>query len=301
LKPNAKRVIIMTRFNEMDLLGRVFERDAALGFKWRHIRLPMIAEEDDPIGRAVGERLWPEWYTEEQVTEARSNPQKWVALYQQRPSAEQGVYFQAEWLRPVTVLPELATLRIYGGSDFAVTADGGDYTVHAVIGLDPEGRMYLIDLWRRRSSSAEWVESFCDLVKRWKPMAWAQETGQIRSGVGPFLARRQRERAAYVFCETFPTRGDKSVRAQSIRGRMALEGLYVPAGAPWYPDLRAELLAFPAGKHDDCVDALGLIGQLLDQMLPGQKPKAAEPPPVIDRYERARRLAEFAPASWKVM
>ena len=80
--------IIMTRFNEMDLLGRIMERDAALGFKWRHIRLPMIAEEDDPIGREPGERLWPEWFTEDQVTEARANAHKWVALYQQRPSVK---------------------------------------------------------------------------------------------------------------------------------------------------------------------------------------------------------------------
>jgi hypothetical protein len=35
-------------------------------------------------------------------------------------------------------------------------------------------------------------------------------------------------------------------------------------------------LSFPAGKHDDQVDALGLIGQLLDQMLAGQKPKEPE-------------------------
>ena len=103
-----------------------------------------------------------------------------------------------------------------------------------------------------------WVEAFCDLVAEWKPMGWAAETGQIRSGVGPFLTRRQRERRAYVRSRTFPTRGDKSVRAQSIRGRMGLDGLYVPTNKPWYPDFRAELLAFPAGKHDDCVDALGL-------------------------------------------
>jgi hypothetical protein len=105
LKPNARRVIIMTRFNELDLLGRVMERDAALGFTWKHVRLPMIAEEDDPIGRAVGERLWPEWFTEDQITEARSNAHKWVALYQQRPSPETGEYFKVEWLKPYTTLP----------------------------------------------------------------------------------------------------------------------------------------------------------------------------------------------------
>jgi hypothetical protein len=50
---------------------------------------------------------------------------------------------------------------------------------------------------------------------------------------------------------------------------MALEGLYVPAKASWYPAFTAELLSFPAGQHDDQVDALGLVGQLLDQMVPG--------------------------------
>ena len=59
---------------------------------------------------------------------------------------------------------------------------------------------------------------------------------------------------------------------------MALEGLYVPTKANWYPAFRSELLSFPAGKHDDQVDALGLVGQLLDQMVPGQKPKEPQKP-----------------------
>jgi hypothetical protein len=59
---------------------------------------------------------------------------------------------------------------------------------------------------------------------------------------------------------------------------MALEGLYVPCHADWYPALRSELLSFPAGKHDDQVDALGLVGQLLDRMLVGMKAKEAEKP-----------------------
>jgi hypothetical protein len=108
-------------------------------------------------------------------------------------------------------------------------------------------------------------------------MGWAEETGQIKSAIGPFLERRMRERKAYVVREQFPTRGDKAIRAQSIRGRMALEGLYVPTGADWYPDFRSELMSFPAGKHDDQVDALGLIGQLLDRMLKGAAPVKIEP------------------------
>ena len=68
------------------------------------------------------------------------------------------------------------------------------------------------------------------------------------------------------------------MRAQSIRGRMALDGLYVPVTAPWYAAFCAELLSFPAGKHDDQVDALGLIGQLLDKMTPGRAPTPRSDP-----------------------
>jgi predicted phage terminase large subunit-like protein len=156
--------------------------------------------------------------------------------------------------------------------------------------------MYLLDLWRKQAASDVWVEAFCDLVLKWKPIGWAEEQGQIKSGVGPFLEKRQRERRAYCVREQFPTRGDKAVRAQSIRGRMALEGIYVPIGADWYPALRSELLSFPAGKHDDQVDALGLVGQLLDQMQAGIKPKPTQPV-FRDRWDSV----ESGDDNWKVV
>ena len=111
------------------------------------------------------------------------------------------------------------------------------------------------------------------LVTEWKPRQWAEEQGQINAGVGPFLERRQWERNAFVYREQFPSRADKAMRAQSIRGRMALRGLYLPQNAPWLPQFRSELLAFPNGKYDDQVDMLGLIGQLLDMIAVGENPK----------------------------
>ena len=91
-------------------------------------------------------------------------------------------------------------------------------------------------MWRKQAASDEWVEAFCSLVKEWKPREWAEEQGQIKAGVGPFLERMQRERRAWVYRREFPTRGDKAVRARSIQGRMALDGLYVPQSAAWLPD-----------------------------------------------------------------
>ena len=299
LKPGGRIVLIQTRWHEDDLAGRLLADMAAEGDQWEIISLPALAEVNDPLGRAIGQPLWPEWEDIANLERKRRavGPRDWSALYQQRPAPEEGDYFKKEWLKPYDKSPARSTMRVYGGSDYAVTADGGDYTVHAVVGLDPEGRMYLLDLWRGQTASDGWVEALCDLVKEWSPIGWAEEQGQIRSGIGPFLDRRMRERKAYVFREQFPTRGDKAIRAQSIRGRMALEGLYVPVAASWYPDLRSELLSFPAGKHDDQVDALGLVGQLLDRMTSGQHPPKPEVPKNQSGY---KRLDVSATESFKV-
>jgi predicted phage terminase large subunit-like protein len=300
LKPGGRIILIQTRWHADDLAGRLLADAEAGGDQWHVISLPAIAEADDPLGRAEGEPLWPEWENGEALERKRRavGPREWSALYQQRPSPEEGDYFRAEWLRPVDRMPDLASMRVYGASDYAVTADGGDYTVHVVVGIDPAGDMYLLDLWRKQASAEVWIEAYCDLVARWKPIGWAEETGQIRAGVGPFLDRRSRERGAFVFRQQFPTRGDKAVRAQSIRGRMALNGLYVDERAPYFPALRSELLSFPAGKHDDQVDALGLVGQLLDTMLAGEP--ANKPRPKEDQSGYSERESLDDDGLWMV-
>ena len=125
------------------------------------------------------------------------------------------------------------------------------------------------------------MESLCDLVERWKPRGWAEEAWQIKGAVGPFLEKRLRERKLYIVRAQFPTKQDKAIRAQSIRGRMSMDGLYVPIGAPWYPDFKSELMAFPAGRNDDQVDTLGLIGQVLDKMISGSKPVPEKEKPKV--------------------
>jgi predicted phage terminase large subunit-like protein len=283
LKPRAKRILMNTRWHEEDVAGRVVAQIESGKVRGKIIDIPAIAREQDAVGRKPGEYLWdePEGYDYGGYLRQRQrevSPMMWEALFQQRPAPEDGDYFKADWLKPYEKAPDRTTLRIYGASDFAVTADGGDYTVHGVAGLDPEGRLYLLDVWRRQASSDVWVEEFCNMVLDWRPIGWAMEKGQINSGIGPFLERRQRERKAYVAKRDFPTRGDKAVRAQAIRGYIAMHGLYVPTNAKWAADLRSELMSFPAGKHDDMVDMLGLLGQLLDTMLKGTRAKLVEKP-----------------------
>ena len=263
LMPGGRIVIIQTRWHEDDLAGWLQEDHAHEG--WTILNLPAISDE--------GEALWPAQYPVEALEQIKRAlpPRDWSALYQQRPSPETGDYFKREWIIPIpqAMIPPRESMSIYMGSDYAVTADGGDYTVHCVVGVGSDGRLYLLDMWRAQASSDVWVDAFCALVRKWKPIGAAEETGQIKSGVGPFLIKRMLETESYVAREQFPTRGDKAVRAQSIRGRMALQGLHVPADAPWLSDFISELMSFPVGVHDDICDSLGLVGQLLDRMSMG--------------------------------
>jgi len=300
LKPNGWEVGISTRWHEDDISGRILpdNYNGESGFitgrdgrEWYVVCLPAIAErDDDPIGRMKGERLWPEWFGESHFDEFKDDPRMWSALYQQRPAPETGDFFQADWFMEYgggtkIKCPEKDSLHVYGASDYATTDEGGNYTVHVVAGVDPQDNVWILDLWRMRTSSDKWVEAFCDLVQKWKPMGWAEENGQIRAGVGPFLQKRLMERRLYIARAQFPTKGDKRIRAQSIRGRMANKKVYFPITAEWYPDFRRELLNFPAGKTDDQVDALGLLGQVLDKMIAGKVRSKEEARPKILSFD----------------
>ena len=251
------------------------------GNDWYVVCMPAEAERlDDPIGRKIGERIWPEWFPPDHFAPFKRQARTWSSLYQQRPAPETGEFFRAEWLKPYEYRdrPALEELRIYGASDYAVTNADGDYTCHLVVGVDINHNIWVLDLWRRQTGSDIWVEEFINLVKKYKPLGWAEEKGQITSGMNPLITKRLQETGQYLVRAQFPSRKIKEIRAQPIRGRIAQRGLFVPAFAPWFADFKNEMMVFPNGTHDDQVDALSLIGQVLDKMMPGEGP-AKEPEP----------------------
>src|SRR6516165_9597165 len=188
LERNGAIVIIGHRTHQDDLQGRLLAQQAAGGDRWTVVELKAL---DDK-----GQALWPEKYDVDALQRIKQNTSAadWSALYNQSPIAEEGQYFREDWIVPTLDIPLPSRLRLYGASDFAVSSkESADYTVHVVLGLDSQLRLYLVDMWRRKASSAEWVEAFCDMVQRWRPALWALEKGQITSGVGPFLRTRMRE------------------------------------------------------------------------------------------------------------
>lgn len=277
LKPGARQIVVMTRWHEDDLGGRILERERD---RWELVELAMEALPGDPLGRPVGARLWPDWFTEEMVEVAKRDKRSWHALYQQQPSSEEGTFFRRDWFKHWQRRPD--SLHVYGTSDYAVTDGGGDYTVHRVWGVAPNGDLYRLDGWRGQATADQWIEAKLDLIARHKPLAWFGEAGVIMKAVEPMLVRRMRERRVFCRLVWMPSIADKPTRARGIQARMAMGAVYFEPDA----DLE-EFVRFPAGKHDDDVDTASLIGRALDEAHPAIAPIEIARPRERDRWDRA--------------
>lgn len=267
LKPGARQILIQTRWHEDDLGGRILEREAE---RWRVVKLPMLAVDTDPLGRKPGERLWPEWFTEEMIATAKLDTRAWNALYQQDPVPDEGDYFRREWFTEYDAPP--GELRVYAASDFAVTEGSGDYTEHGVFGVDMNMNLYVLDWWRGQTGADRWIEAMLDLVLRWKPLCWFGEAGPIRRSVEPFLVRRMSERGAFCRLEWMASINEKTVRARSIQALASVKSIMWPKRAQWRSEVEKQLLQFPAGKHDDAVDVFSLVGRGLEHISVPRKP-----------------------------
>ena len=261
-------VAIGTRWHEKDLFGNLIAQNIP-GEKWVHLRFPAIDEE--------GKALCPSLVPLKELESSRAiDSVEWNALYMGDPTPDEGIYFERDWIR-YGVPPAQESMKFYGASDYAVTDAGGDYTVHLVVGIDSMERMWVVDLWRKQTPPDKWIPPLLDMMKKWEPIRWAEEKGQIEKSIGPFLLREQLRGKIYCHRIQFASNSgkylyDKPSRARSIQARISMRGLWLPAAAPWTPQLESELLKFPAGAHDDIVDSLGLIGRMIAGMESGTEP-----------------------------
>ena len=279
LMPNAAQIVIQTRWHEDDLSGRILQRSAG---DWVVLKLPMIAQPDDPLKRAVGDRLWPEWFTDDMVERAKHDMRGWNSLYQQDPAPDDGVYFERDMFGTYKVRPK--GMHVYAASDYAVTEGGGDYTEHGVFGLDYNGDLHILDWWRGQTASSEWIERQCDFILQWKPLTWFGESGPIRRAIEPFLKRRMEQRRAHCRLEWLPSIADKPTRARAFQGLASMGKVYLPEKAVWLSELFGQLMKFPAGKYDDGVDVCSLIGRGLEMAKAPEMPE--EPQSIARSYPR---------------
>lgn len=303
-RSGTRIIIIMTRWHEDDLVGRLTDPendhyDPEEAKCWTILNLPALAEHDDPLGRPAMQpnipisqqdpacALWPERFGLALLESAqRINPRSFLAQQQQRPSAEEGNFFKRDRLMTYQPNQLPPNLRYYAASDHAVgTAQHNDWTVLIVVGVDSDSNIWIVDVWRDKQDSDVVVEAIFTLMKRYKEkggiLAWWAERGHISKSIGPFLNKRMIEESCYVNVEEITPVRDKKTRAQSIQARTNMKKVYFPKFASWWPDALSEMLKFrgDGGTHDDFVDALAYIGLGLDFQYAASAPRASKPAP----------------------
>ena len=279
LAPGGGCLVIQTRWHHDDLSGRLrLQQEDAIkaGIDiplWEVVEYPAIAIEDEDY-RKQGEALHPERYDLKQlnaIKNAPGNESTWSALHQQKPTADEGAYFQRHYFKyyDKNTHPLPSPLTIYASWDLALgQKETNDYTACAVVGIDKSEDWYLLDIMYGRWDAMEIVERMIDVHEQYKPASTLIERTHMQMAIGPFLNKRIRERKQFSMHvqEMLPGRRDKSLRARSLQGRMAQGKVYFPREAHWLDYLTTQLLQFPFGKNDDVVDVLAYLGIHLEEL-----------------------------------
>ncbi len=254
LKPGGRVVLIMTRWHEDDLAGRLHGAEAG----WECLRLPAVAEAGDALGRPPGEVLWPEWQDAAAVARRRLEvgERAFAAMYQQAPRPPDAALFRTE---RVQILPEAPAVRhCVRGWDLAASLPAAgrrpDYTVGLKLGVTADNVMVVLDVVRFQGTPGQ-VEARIQETARKDGtgviVALPQDPGQ--AGVAQ-IAMLSRGLAGYKIVSS-PEREAKVVRAMPAATQMDA-GSVALVVAPWNDALLAELKAFPHSMKDDQVDAL---------------------------------------------
>lgn len=272
LEPGGYVVIVGTRWHQDDLIGRL-EAEAAsgAGLPWDVLKLPALAEAEDFIGRELEEPLWKVRYDKPALLDIKRNmsPFNWSALYQQRPTPEEGGAIKRAWWKFYEVPPAELDNTIQSWDLAFKDLKTSDFTVGQVWGRKG-AEFYLLHQVRDRMNSPEVISAIRNLTRMY-PKAIAKVIEDSASGPS-VIQMLQKEVTGLI---PWPPRGQKrSSKDQRLNavapyiqaGNVYLPGLRRPDGAmvpaaPWVSEFIEECASFPNGTNDDQLDAMtqGLI------------------------------------------
>jgi predicted phage terminase large subunit-like protein len=263
LRPEGCVVLIMTRYHEDDLAGRLLERQPG---RWKVISLPAFADSpDDPLGRAEGEPLWDddgygygrELKAKREEYEAAGLSRDYWSLYQQQPRPPEGSLFKTTNVSVLDILPS-QPLQVVRAWDIAATKAVGnkdpDWTASVKLARMQDNKLLVLDVQRLRGTPDE-VERAIVTTAR------ADGTGvkvlypQDPGSAGIFAAEYMGRALMGFSFEAARESGDKTTRASPAASQCNIGNLAIMRGH-WNPAFIDELSSFPSGRHDDMVDAL---------------------------------------------
>ena len=272
LRPGALMVVCQTRWHRDDLAGRILREAKTNGQRWREVKLPAFAEENDPLGRQPGEALWPEVFTPEILERFRSSRTHyfWRALYQQDPQAEGSTewpdsYFGDDiWFRdwPDQWACRVVALDPSKGKDSRF----GDYSAFVQVQLQPDGMLY-VDADLAVRNVAVIAERALEINRGFAPHGFGIEINQFQELLATEINRLSRERMWAISLYGMQNNIAKIIRIRSLTPLLAQGRVRFKTDSPGARLLVAQMRDFPHGDHDDGPDALEMGIRLLNNLL----------------------------------
>lgn len=266
IEPGGCAIIVATRWHYDDLSGRLIQAaESGHGAPVRRLRLPAIAEEHDPLGRAPGEALWPaRWPIERlEATRLQKPVEWWQAMYQQRPGRGSGstwpdTYFGrhlwAETFPRVFDVSDLAVDPSRGGSR-------GDYS--AIVFAGHSGGLFWINASIERRPPERTVSDAIDMALHYAPHAVAVEANAFQFLLGSEFDRQCRDRRVPPLpLHLVEQHGSKELRIGNVGSFLMRQQLRL-RDTPGCRLLVQQLRGFPLSDHDDGPDALELAMRML--------------------------------------
>lgn len=257
LHPDGAVIIILTRWNDGDLAGRLLEREPD---KWDVVSFPAIAEEDEPL-RKKGEALWPSRYNLESLESIKKTIgiKDWASLYQQDPVSGEAQEFKDEWFQKWNTLPK--PMRIMTTVDPAISKKkSADDSVVMTCGITPDRKIYVIEYTVGKMNPTELIATIWEHKKKHKPEKVGIEATAYQQSLIHYISQDMKARNEFFLVEPLNFRIDKHAR---IRGLLP----FYQHGQIFHPfdseELENQLRRFPSGRKDDICDALSAQLELL--------------------------------------
>ena len=264
LEPKGAVILIMTRWHEDDLAGRILNSMNELnGEQWEVINLPAIADERDILGRNPGEPLWPERYNIKELNriKATTGSYWWSSLYQQRPQPPEGGILKRSWIKHYQPyeLPPLNELSIYQAWDLAISQkETADYTVCTTVGVTKEKQIYVLDWYRDRIDFPNQVRMVQSQAKKWNPLQIGIESNAYQQALP-----QQLKRTSMLPIKEVKRTNDKVTRISSAFVHFENGKILLPENHHELENFINEYVYFPQGKHDDMLDSTELAIELV--------------------------------------
>lgn len=270
LSADGSVIVIMTRWHVDDLAGRLLQE---MALPWEVVRLPALAEDNDPLGREPGEPLAPEKPLNKGIdwakrTEVVSGSRVWAALYQQRPVLEGGNIFKSNQIHyylpdretatklgldrddTIAILPKME--KRWSSWDLTFTdKDSSDFVAGQTWGKS-QSNFYMLDRVHARMNFNQQLKAIQAMHTR-QPKASAIYIEDKANGSAIISTIRN------FISGVIPVvpKGDKVTRANVVVPFFEAGNIYLPhpKWQPWVREYLDELTGFPNMDHDDEVDS----------------------------------------------